>query len=511
MEQPDFGELIKMIDGYLRAMDEAEERMAGYIEAVQPHYRESARNLVHYLALRTFNLRPVQDQLSAIGISSISHSERYTRTNLQNIRHLLGLLTGEDRTTAIRGMHLGYPRTRLRLEEHTEALFGSPPPGGGARIMVTLPSESADDPELILDLVAKGVEVLRINTGHDHPTAWEAMIRHIRQAEKLHDRRVLLYMDLAGPKIRTSAMAYHVTGKGRHKDQVIRLKEGDLLEIWKEMPGGEPELLSKKAFKQAPPRMGITLPDLFDQVHAGDRLWFDDGKIGGVIEEALPHCWRVRVTMTGPKGARLRSGKGVNLPDSDLRLPSLTDEDLRVLPLIAQHADMIGYSFVQYPEDVQALRRALVDLGREEVAIILKIETRRAFNQLPRLLLEGMRHPRLGVMIARGDLAVELGWSRIAEVQEEIAWLCEAAHIPQIWATQILDTLARTGLATRAEITDAVAAVRAECVMLNKGPFIRKAVKTLRKINARMQGHRDKRRPALRPLQVAMDFFGEDQ
>lgn len=509
MDQPDIPALIRTIEVYLEAMQEAERQMAPWIEKVQPHYRDSALNLVHYLCLRTFDLRPVQEQLSAIGISSISHSERYTLTNLKNVRHLLGLLHGEERTTALQGMHLGYPRSRRRLQEHTLALFGPPTPEAGARVMVTLPSESAADPSLIKDLVSGGVEILRINTGHDHPEAWEAMIRHIRQAEKQYGRKVLLYMDLAGPKIRTGAMAARITRKGRRKEEIIHLHEGERLEVWRDLDFGEPARFSEEGELLSLPRIGITLPELFDQVRVGERLWFDDGKIGGVIEEALPHCWRVRITMAGPDGARLRAGKGVNLPDSNLLLPSLTAEDRATLPLAARHADMLGYSFVQFPEDVAALRQALADLGREEVAIILKIETRRAFNQLPWLLLEGMRHPRLGVMIARGDLAVELGWSRIAEVQEEITWLCEAAHIPYIWATQILETLARTGLATRAEITDAVAAVRAECAMLNKGPFILKAVRTLRKINDRMQGHQDKKRPALRPLQVALDFFDQ--
>jgi pyruvate kinase len=508
MDKPDIPELIRTIDGYLDAMRQAEQRMAPWIEKVQPHYRDSALNLVHYLRLRTFDLRPVQEQLSAIGISSISHSERYTLTNLNNVLQLLRLLQGESRDAALQGMHLGYPRSRQRSLEHTAALFGPPSPRGGARVMVTLPSESATDPKLIGDLVAGGVEILRINTGHDDTAAWEAMIGHIREAEAAHQRKVLVYMDLAGPKIRTGAIQHRITAKGRRKESRILLHEGERLEIWRDLPYGEPAHFSEEGELLALPRLGITLPELFGQVRSGDRIWFDDGKIGGVIEEALPHCWRVRITMTGPDGARLKAEKGINLPDSDLQLPSLTDADRRVLPFVAQHADMIGYSFVQNPEDVRALRAALCQSGREEVAIILKIETRRAFQQLPHLLLEGMRHPRLGVMIARGDLAVELGWSRIAEVQEEIAWLCEAAHIPYIWATQILDNLARTGLATRAEITDTVAAVRAECVMLNKGPFILKAVKTIRKINDRMLGHQDKKRHAMRPLQVALDYFG---
>ena len=145
-------------------------------------------------------------------------------------------------------------------------------------------------------------------------------------------------------------------------------------------------------------------------------------------------------------------------------------------------------------------------MDRPDMGIILKIETKQAFDQLPHLLLRVMQSPRVGVMIARGDLAVEVGWSRVAEVQEQISWICEAAHVPHIWATQVLENLAKTGLATRAEITDAVAAVRAECVMLNKGDYILKAVHTLQSIDNRMDAHQYKKMPAMRPLSVAIDF-----
>jgi pyruvate kinase len=105
--------------------------------------------------------------------------------------------------------------------------------------------------------------------------------------------------------------------------------------------------------------------------------------------------------------------------------------------------------------------------------MILKIETRRAFEHLPGLLLATLGGDRPGgVMIAGGDLAVECGYERLAEVQEEILWLCQAAHVPVIWATQVLDQLAKTGRPSPAEITDAAMGERAECVMLNKGPRI---------------------------------------
>jgi hypothetical protein len=138
--------------------------------------------------------------------------------------------------------------------------------------------------------------------------------------------------------------------------------------------------------------------------------------------------------------------------------------------VVAKLADLVGLSFCQSAQDVQALQAHLGQLQAQHLGIVLKIETQRAFEHLPEMLLAAMSGPVAGVMIARGDLAVECGYERMAEVQEEILWACEAAHMPVIWATQVLETLAKTGLPSRAEITDAAMGERAECVMLNKGP-----------------------------------------
>ena len=124
------------------------------------------------------------------------------------------------------------------------------------------------------------------------------------------------------------------------------------------------------------------------------------------------------------------------------------------------------------------------------------------------MLLEALKFPACGVMIARGDLAVECGFERMAEVQEEILWVCESAHVPVIWATQVLEGLTKRGHASRAEITDAAMSQAAECVMLNKGPHIIEAVTALDDILQRMQGHHSKKRSMLRQLHIASAFHG---
>ena len=178
----------------------------------------------------------------------------------------------------------------------------------------------------------------------------------------------------------------------------------------------------------------------------------------------------------------------------------MTDADLPLLRVAAAHADMVALSFLRHERDVDVMQDYLRQVGAEDLGLILKIETPAAFVRLPGILLHAMRSPRVGVMIARGDLAVEAGYERLAELQEEIMWLCEAAHLPVIWATEVLDHLARTGQPSRAEVTDAAMAQRAECVMLNKGPYVNSAIVVLDDILRRMSGHQRKKVALLRPL-----------
>ncbi len=161
---------------------------------------------------------------------------------------------------------------------------------------------------------------------------------------------------------------------------------------------------------------------------------------------------------------------------------------------------MLAVSFLCHEHDVDELHRYLKAVGAEHLGIILKIETTAAFARLPESLLHAMRSQLVGVMIARGDLAVEAGYERLAEMQEEILCLCEAAHLPVIWATEVLDQLARTGRPSRAEVTDAAMAQRAECVMLNKGPYVDDAIVFLDDVLRRMSRHQRKNTPLLRPL-----------
>jgi len=179
--------------------------------------------------------------------------------------------------------------------------------------------------------------------------------------------------------------------------------------------------------------------------------------------------------------------QGINLPDSSLPHSALTRKDLADLRIVARHADVVSLSFANSARDVEQLLRALKRFNALHLGVVVKVETRRGFEALPSMLCSLLRLDRCGVMIARGDLAVGCGFERMAELQEEMLWVCEAAHVPVIWATQVLEGLAKTGSVSRAEISDAAMGERAECVMLNKGPHMTEAVTALDNVLTRME------------------------
>jgi pyruvate kinase len=290
-------------------------------------------------------------------------------------------------------------------------------------------------------------------------------------------------------------------------EQFAVLRIGDTLVLTRSEVPGTPEG-SNPDGSVRPAKVPCTLPKIFDDVRVGEHVWFDDGKIGGVIESVENDEIEIKINHAKPGGSKLKGDRGINLPETQLTLPSLTDTDRDVLASAKDHADLIGYSFVRSAADVSELQQQLKDLGAESTGLILKIETRNAFDNLPDLLLESLKSQNTtGVMIARGDLAIEAGFERMAEVQEEILWMCEAAHLPVIWATQVLEQLSKKGICSRAEITDAAMSERAECVMLNKGPYVVEAVRTLDDILTRMQSHLHKKNPLMRPLKLAERFF----
>jgi pyruvate kinase len=585
-----------------------------FINGVPPNHRDSACNLIHYLALRRHDLRALQSKLSALGLSSLGRSEARVIASVEAVRAALQALADhKDRRTSV---DADSSSQKELLAAHTQALLGPTPANRRVRIMVTMPTEAARDYSLTHELVRNGMDCMRINCAHDDAGVWTRMIEHVRRASRALGRPCGIAMDLGGPKLRTGPLepgpavlkirperdAYgritaparvwlaapggrsapspadaalslptawlkqlHIGGtlefsdaRGAHRilkvvhvdaegvwtelyktsylipgtkmrrvgargkgasavlgeftsrEEPIVLHAGDMLLVNRSLEPGRTAIRDSRGRVLTPAVIGCTLPDVFEDVRSGDAICFDDGKIGGVIENIEPERATVKITRARAGGEKLRADKGINLPDSVLRLSSLTASDIDNLEFVVRHADMVSLSFANSAADVELLQQHLKRLGGEKLGVILKIETRRGFENLPEMLFAALRSARCGVMIARGDLAVECGFERLAEVQEEILWMCEAAHVPVIWATQVLESLAKEGFPSRAEITDAAMSERAECVMLNKGPHIREAVAVLDDILQRMETHVTKKRSMLRELNVAKRFLRQE-
>jgi pyruvate kinase len=581
-------------------------------------HRPSARNLVHYLALRRHDVRRLQSQLALLGLSSLGRTESHVLTAVQTVHRVLNALLGDNRAlpcSDVPAIEMG--EGIALLEANADALLGPPPPSRKVRIMVTMSSEAATDYELVRNLVRNGMDCMRINCAHDNPQTWLDMIRNLRKAQEETGRNCRVLMDVAGPKLRTGPIepgpsvikcrpkrnvcgrvvtpariwltpsdkpeplpdpaatciplsagflkqvrsgdrlrlrdgrgaqrtldVSGVVGRSCWADakqtiyfmprlqirafrraksgnpglrlfaqtnvpklpplpQTLLLKPGDRLIVSRSIALGRPPTYHKSGELLAPAQIGVSLPRMLDHAKPGDPIWFDDGKIGGVLRSVNPDGAIVEITQARPEGEKLGAEKGINLPETRIDIPALNPDDREALKFIVQHADIVGYSFVRTESDVRQLLECLENLGGQNLGLVLKIETRKGFDNLPKLILAAMRMRSLGVMIARGDLAVECGYQRLAEVQEEILWICEAAHVPVIWATQVLETLAKKGIPSRSEITDAAMGERAECVMLNKGPYAVTSVCVLADILKRMQDHQQKKRSMLRQLHVA--------
>lgn len=284
----------------------------------------------------------------------------------------------------------------------------------------------------------------------------------------------------------------------------IVLRVGDTLVVHADPRPGEPARGPEEGRPGAPAHVACSLPEVLHDVRAGEAIVLDDGKARGVVREVREGEIVVDITGAPDEGMKLRGAKGINLPDSRLAIAGLTQQDREDLRFIAAHADGVNVSFVNHPDDVEDLLDALEEVGGSHLGLILKIETKEGYRQLPGVLLAAMEWPVVGVMIARGDLAVEAGWTHLGYVQEEILSVCEAAHVPVVWATEVLDRLAKKGTPTRSEISDVVMAGRAECVMLNKGPYVFDAIRTLDEVLRSLQAYQRKKVTLLPALTLDM-------
>ena len=461
------------------SMLQAEKFFAHLTDKVHSSNSKIAMNLLHYLVLRNLDIRELQDRLHAAGLSSLASSESHIRGQLLSIIQRLG--KGNKLPEKV----FSYESSKKSLENKASALFGKRQNDQLPFVMVTFDTPLANDYPAVKNLLQSGMSVARINCAHDEEGTWFRMIQHIRRASKITGLGCKVYMDLAGPKIRTV-----LNGKNK-----LKVQEGQLIYLTDEA----------HLKKNAEATIGCTIRGIAKQLHVGDMVLFDDGLIEARVERVAGTKVALLIMRISSKKPYIKKEKGINFPDSSLLFSALTEYDYKCLPFITKHADMVGYSFVRNTKDLMELKEAM---GKhKKTNLIIKIETPDAVKNLPSLLFSGMQEKNVGVMIARGDLAVEIGFEHMGEIQEEILWICEAAHVPVIWATQVLENLNKSGVATRSEITDAAHAAQADCVMINKGQYIIRVIETLKDIFLRSGGHHVKKRYTFRPLAIATRFM----
>lgn len=447
------------------------------LEKVHPKYRDSARNLLHYLALRRHDLRSLQPRLAALGLSSLGRAEPHALATVEAVLAALHRLAGGAPATAGSAEAVGFGAGERLLATHSEALLGPPTAGREVRIMVTMPSEAGEDYALVHSLLRQGMDCMRINCAHDDATTWLRMIEHLRRAERALGRSCRVVMDLGGPKLRTGPLepgpqvvrvrprrdafgqvvapariwltpasapapspspadaclpmpaewlarlrpgrrisledsrdarrlwtvveaadggcwaeavrtAYVVSGTvlrlepeaGEKRPVVARvgtlpaseaavpLRQGDLLVVTGDLEPGRAATHDSAGQLLSPARIGCTIPEVLADVRSGDAIWFDDGKIGGLVRKAEPARLQVEITRARLRGEKLRADKGINLPDSPLRLGALTAKDLQDLPFVAAHADVVELSFANSAADLEELQENLARLGSRQPA-----------------------------------------------------------------------------------------------------------------------------------------------
>lgn len=582
-------ETISEIKALREELYQARER----VNLKHPRY-QALLNLEHYMLLRKRDRRELQEKLFLLSLSSLGRSYAHVAASIDTLYDQLSSSLDQEQIgiEEMQGFHHATISEAITLaSKNTAALFGTQMSEKMSKqstaVMVTLPSHATENNgSLIQELAAAGVRVFRINTAHDSLSVWQEMakiIQTINQSRKL-DEAIKIFVDLAGPKIRTGSirkLSLPVEiGNNKHESEVIilpdsgvtqskrkdpftyevlpaeinveksffkklkvdkhvhvydsnfkkvtititkitdkyaegvidkkvyldetstlkrksheakvtnvkkqeepiRLFKGDRLIVTEREVDAHGVVLDKKQNIVEHATISCSFKGISSLVRVGDPLFIDDGKIALRVIEIKEKDILCEVINAKVNGTLLKGEKGINLPDTHINTAALTEHDKSILDPLLEFVDMLGLSFCQSAQDVRDLQNELQARGKKEIAIITKIETKQAVKFMPEILRELLNCEKSGVMIARGDLAIEVGFANLASVQEKLLDICHAAHMPVIWATQVLESMMKSNLPSRAEVTDAAMSGRAECVMLNKGMFAVDTIDTLKQI-----------------------------
>lgn len=296
------------------------------------------------------------------------------------------------------------------------------------KIVATI-GPASGSPERIKQLLQAGMNVARLNFSHGSYAEHAERIDQLRRIARELDLPITLLQDLQGPKIRV----------------------GKLPETGIELPrGGTLTLVPMGAYDQQPDTVAIDYPHVAEEAEPGTQVLLDDGLLELRVEAIEGQAVRCRVVT----GGTLKSHKGVNFPSLNLRLPSMTDKDKQDLEFgVAQGVDIISLSFVRKPEDVQELRALLAAQGAN-IPVLAKLEKPQAIDNLEAIINECD-----AIMVARGDLGVEMSPEKVPLIQKRIIRLCNQKGTPVITATQMLDSMIHNPRPTRAEASDVANAI----------------------------------------------------
>jgi pyruvate kinase len=566
-------------------------------ENVDKNLSKSEKNLCRYIAMRKTDLDELQEDLIAIGLNSLGHSQSFILSAVENEINTIEKLLDRP-LSEFDGNAISYFEAK-ELHKKNSQMFGKRlEKDFKTRVMVTMPTSAAKDDSFIRALIENKTSIVRINTAHDSPNEWAQMAKHVKNYNEANGTDIKIYVDLAGPKNRTGSLKksikplkisqnakvrltydnavqtsceqgiyqavlkvdkpfyyealdakyIEIDNPQKRKRVVFKLsKEDDILYFIADtkltiMPHSQAVVFNKKQkhwsniLDIAPsidevrvcegdsllltktPIVGqsnyvyndttfhaaisCTNEAVFAYVKEGDTIYIDDGKIGCKVTKVHEIGVACEVILSKPNGTKLKEEKGINFVDTQLQIDAITDEDKKNIQECIGFADMFGVSFAQSANDIKTLQDILLKNGREDIAVIAKLETKLAVKNIYEITQALLRCKHKGVMIARGDLAIEVGFENMAFIQEEIFDICEAAHLPVIYATQILEGKMKKNLPSRAEITDAANAQRADCVMLNKGPYVIQTLKTLKDILRQMHKIYQKNRVILKHLDI---------
>jgi pyruvate kinase len=479
-------ELLDAIRDLREQASAQEAARAPSIDALPIAWRRSAANLAHYLALRSTGHVALQGELVRHGLSSLARREAHVMPTLDAVERALAAIAGVEGAPARAAMSMD-DGVQL-LARHATELLETPMPHM-TRIVVTIPPWAAGNAPFLHALIDAGMDVARINASHGDPAQWQASIDALRTAAASAGRRIPVCVDLAGPKVRTGVCASGPIALVATDRLVLHAASNESLDGPRDANGR----------LTAPARVAVRPREVVEHVEVGHRVMFDDGNIRATCVAVDRAAGEVTVEVdavrTGAWG--LKDRKGVNVPDTGMPIAALTDDDLETLDFVVDHVDIVAMSFVRNPRDIADLHAAIAARTHRTIGVVAKIETPQACRALPEILLELMKEPPCGVMLARGDLGVEIGFEHLPEAQDEILALCEAAHVPVIWATQVLESMTEHGFPTRGEVTDAADAARADAIMLGIGPFMVDTVAFVEDLLARTQVRRARSRALL--------------